>query len=268
MAPIRVAVIGLSSSAKTSWASTAHLPYLLSKRGQSKFKIVALLNSSVQAAKDAISTYNLPSDTRTYGDPASLAADPEVDLVVCTTRVDKHYETIYPSVEAGKGIYSEWPLASNALQARELAAVAKKSGSKAMVGVQGRLAPIALKIRELLEEGRIGKVLSSEVRGMGGTIDRQRLPEGLSYFYNREIGGNPYTIIFAHSESSSDPEKVSVRILRSDNDDVKHSTSFNRFLGKRYPYRATSNSNGQMARSLTQSPRSSFPLSNLTCPIS
>lgn len=205
MAPIRVALIGLSSSATTSWASVAHLPYLLSERGQSKFKIVALLNSSVQAAKDAISTYNLPSDTRAYGDPASLAADPNVDLVVCNTRVDKHYETIYPSVEAGKGVYSEWPLGSNAQQARELAALAKRSGSTTMVGVQGRLAPLALKIRELLEEGRIGKVLSSEVRGSGGTIDRERVPEGLSYFYRREVGGNPYTIMFGHSEFSLVP---------------------------------------------------------------
>lgn len=199
MAPIRVALIGLSTSAKTSWASSAHLPYLISERGRSKFQMVALLNSSVQAAKDAITSYNLPPETRAYGDPSALAADPDVDLVVCNTRVDKHYETIYPSVAAGKGVYTEWPLASNAKQARELAELAKKSGSRAIIGVQGRLAPIALKIRELIDQGRIGKVLSSEVRATGGTNDRERLPEGLSYFYKREVGGNLHTISFAHS---------------------------------------------------------------------
>ncbi|KAM7194678.1 hypothetical protein V8F20_007870 [Naviculisporaceae sp. PSN 640] len=200
-ATIRVALIGLSSSAKsgTSWASGAHLPYLISERGRSKFQIVALLNSSVQAAKDAIAAYNLPPETRAYGDPSALAADSDVDLVVCNTRVDKHYETVYPSVAAGKGVYVEWPLASNAKQARELAELAKKSGSRAIIGVQGRVAPIALKIRELLDQGRIGKVLSSELRATGGTSDRERLPEGLAYFYKREVGGNLHTISFAHT---------------------------------------------------------------------
>jgi predicted dehydrogenase len=168
---IRLALIGLSSSSKSSWASTAHLPYLLSPAGQSKYQIVALLNSSAAAARKAIETYNLPASTRAYGDPVALAADKEVDLVVNTTRVDKHYETVLDSVKAGKDVYVEWPLAQDAKHARELA------------------------------EGRIGKVLSSEVRAFGGTSDREVLPGVLEYWTDRAIGGNFYTIAFAHGES-------------------------------------------------------------------
>ncbi|KAK3315930.1 hypothetical protein B0H66DRAFT_273721 [Apodospora peruviana] len=199
MAPLRVALIGLSSSAKTSWASGAHLPYLVSARGQSKFKIVALLNSSVDAAKAAIAAYNLPAETKAYGDPAALAADKDIDLVVCNTRVDKHHETIRPSIAAGQNVYCEWPLGKNDSQARDLVELARQSGSKTMVGLQGRLAPLALKVREIIESGRIGKVLSSECRGYGGTIDRQAVPEGLKYFYVREVGGNPFTIRIGHT---------------------------------------------------------------------
>lgn len=68
MAPIRVALIGLSSSAKTSWAAQAHLPYLLSPKGKSHYKIVALLNSSVQAAEAAREYFGLPTDVKAYGD--------------------------------------------------------------------------------------------------------------------------------------------------------------------------------------------------------
>ncbi|KAH6843443.1 hypothetical protein B0I37DRAFT_393645 [Chaetomium sp. MPI-CAGE-AT-0009] len=145
--PIRVALIGLSSSAKTAWASRAHLPYLLSATGRSKYQIVALLNSSVAAARAAIEAYGLPADTRAYGDPAELAADGEVDLVVCNTRVDKHYETVMPSVRAGKDVFVEWPLAQDVRHARDLAEAARAAGG-------GRWG--------LLEEGRIGKVLSSD----------------------------------------------------------------------------------------------------------
>jgi len=39
MAPIRVALIGLSSSAKVTWAADAHLPYLLSPIGQKHYEL-------------------------------------------------------------------------------------------------------------------------------------------------------------------------------------------------------------------------------------
>jgi predicted dehydrogenase len=205
--PIRVGLIGLSSAAKTAWASRAHLPYLLSPRGKSKYQITALLNSSVQAAESAIETYGLPKETKAYGDPASLAADPNVDLVVCSTRVDKHYETVLDSLKAGKDVFVEWPLAHNAQAARELADAANKTGVSTIVGLQGVVAPVALKIRELLETGRIGKVLSSELRVFGGLNDRKVLPEGLAYFTDRSVGGNVYTIGFSHRKAL-DPSTI------------------------------------------------------------
>ncbi|KAK2038243.1 oxidoreductase family protein [Colletotrichum somersetense] len=198
MAPIRVGIIGLSSSAKTAWASSAHLPYLLSPLGRSKYTIAALCNSSVEAARRAIETYALPAATKAYGSPADLAADSDIDLVVVCTRVDQHYDTALPSLRAGQNVYVEWPLAENAGRARELGDAARASGSRTAVGVQGRFAPALLKIRGLLEEGRIGKVLSSEVKAAGGTLDREMLPPGLKYFTQREIGGNVVTIGFGH----------------------------------------------------------------------
>jgi predicted dehydrogenase len=197
---VRVALIGLSASAKTAWASKAHLPYLLSPLGRSKYEIVALLNSSEAAARAAIEAYSLPSSTRAYGNPAQLAADAEVDLVVCATRVDKHYETVIDSVRAGKDVFVEWPLAENGTAARKLAREIAEKGGKSVVGAQGVRSPVAEKLRELLEGGRIGKVVSSELRVFGGLNDRVAVPQGLAYFTDREVGGNIYTIGFAHGK--------------------------------------------------------------------
>ncbi|GKT40363.1 dehydrogenase aclE [Colletotrichum spaethianum] len=198
MAPIRLGIIGLSSSATTAWASRAHLPYLLSPLGRSKYTITALCNSTAEAARRAIKAYDLPAETKAYGSPAELAADPDVDFVVVSTRVDQHYETALPSLKAGKSVYVEWPLAQDVEHARELADAARESGARTAVGVQGRFAPTVLKIRELLKEGRIGKVLSSELRVTGGSNDREILPVGLKYFAQREVGGNMVTIGFGH----------------------------------------------------------------------
>ncbi|KAF9874175.1 oxidoreductase family protein [Colletotrichum karsti] len=198
MTPTRVAIIGLASSDKTSWASNAHLPYLLSPRGREKYIIVALCNSTEEAAHRAIKIYNLPNHTKAHGDPEALARDEDVDLVVCSTRVDVHFKTVLPSIRAGKSIYLEWPLAHDIQPSRELVEAARQSGSKTVVGIQGRFAPVLVKIRELLEQGRVGKVLGSEFRAVDGPGGRDTLPVDLKYFTRNEMGGNLYTIFFAH----------------------------------------------------------------------
>lgn len=199
MAPvIRVALVGLSTSAITSWASSAHLPYLLSARGREKYQIVALCNSSVESAKRAIEVYKLSPETKAYGSAEELAKDKDVDLVVVSTRVDVHYKTALPSVKAGKNVYVEWPLAHDVAHAKELVDAAKASGSRTLVGNQGRVAPPIVKLRELVQQGRIGKILSSEIRASGGTTDRESLLSGLKYFTDKSVGGNIVTIGTTH----------------------------------------------------------------------
>ncbi|KAF4430548.1 hypothetical protein F53441_13952 [Fusarium austroafricanum] len=198
MAPIRTAIIGLSSSAKTSWASSAHIPYLLSPRGRSKFQIIALQNSSIEAAQKAIAHYNLSPETKAYGTPEDLAADQSVELVVVATRVDVHHSVVLPSVKAGKAVYSEWPLAQDVKHVRELVEAAEESGAKTLVGLQGRFAPAIVKVKDIVREGRIGKVVSAELHAAGGTNDREILPSSLEYFTQRAIGGNIFTIGLGH----------------------------------------------------------------------
>ncbi|KAL1616836.1 hypothetical protein SLS56_011268 [Neofusicoccum ribis] len=130
--------------------------------------------------------------------PDDLAQDADVDFVVCSTRVDKHYETIKPSITAGKAVFVEWPLASNISQVRELAGLARERESRTLIGLQWPATAPLLTVRKILEEGRIGKVLSSEVKARGGTSDRDAVPEPLRYFTQLEVGGNMITIGFGH----------------------------------------------------------------------
>ncbi|KAI8625563.1 oxidoreductase family protein [Xylariaceae sp. FL1651] len=197
MAPIRVALIGLSASAKVNWAEQGHLPYLNSPRGKLHYEIVALLNSSVKAAEAARAHFKLPATVKAYGNPEDVAADKDIDLVVCNTRVDTHILTSGPSLKAGKAVFIEWPLAEN----YEAAVTLTRGGrvDNSIIGLQGRVSPIALKLKEILRSGRIGRVLSSDVRAFGNLGWKDSVSEGLSYFANRSIGGNHITIAYAHT---------------------------------------------------------------------
>lgn len=202
MAITNVAIVGLSASAKTSWASGAHLPYLQSARGRQHYKVVALLNSTEAAAKASAEAYfpDEKDSIKTYGNPEDLAADPNVHLIVNNTRVDVHHPTSLPSVLKGKKAYIEWPLSSNEKLAAELRDASTNAN---VVGLQGRYSPILAKLKETIASGAIGKVLSTEIRSFGGIFGRDKIIEGLEYFAHREIGGNVFTISGGHCKWTS-----------------------------------------------------------------
>ncbi|KAE8381573.1 hypothetical protein BDV26DRAFT_289421 [Aspergillus bertholletiae] len=200
MSPIRVGLIGLPSASAenyegVSWTANAHLPYLTQSP---HFEIVALLNSSVESAQTAIQKYGLPGKVKAYGDPQDLANDPDVDLVVCSVRVDRHFLTVRPSLIAGKTVFVEWPLDRNLEVAREMATLAAKHNARTIVGIQGAFSPVIRKMRSVIESGQIGRVLASTAIGsFGNSIDAES--KNVRYFLDREVGGNPMTIHVGHT---------------------------------------------------------------------
>lgn len=93
--------------------------------------------------------------------PLDLAKDKSIDLVVCSTRVDRHFSTVRSSIIAGKDVFVEWPLEKNLAIVKEMNELAKKHGGRTIVGLQGRYSEPVVKIKSLVDGGRIGKVLGS-----------------------------------------------------------------------------------------------------------
>jgi predicted dehydrogenase len=196
--PIRVGFIGLSATG-SGWANYAHLPYL---KQSSDFKIVALCNSSVEAAERAVKAFNFPPETKTYGSPEDLANDEAVDLVVVSVRVDKHAEVALPSLRKGKDVLCEWPMDRNYDVAKQMRDAAKQGGGRTVVAAQGGVEPAVQKLKSLIDEGKIGRVLSSTfvaAINAGGTDQDVEM----RYFLDRKIGGNILSIGFGHSKSIS-----------------------------------------------------------------
>lgn len=200
MAPIRVGLIGLSSSKPDSmtigaWAHLAHLPYLLSSPD---YEIVALANSSQEAAEKAVKVYNLPATTKAYGSPEEIASDPDVDLIVISVMVMKHYQLAKPALLAKKNVFVEWPLGASLAESEELAALAKENGVRTIVGLQARADPLVDKLKELLESGQIGEIMSSSVLGPMSGLPTDSWFDGGEYYLDMKNGGNHFMIFFGH----------------------------------------------------------------------
>ena len=62
----------------------------------------------------------------TYASIEALVTDPQVDVVVNLTNPESHYEVSKTSLEHGKHVYTEKPLATKISEAEELVEIAEK----------------------------------------------------------------------------------------------------------------------------------------------
>ena len=89
---------------KRGFAAISHIPAL---QALPEFEIVAVCTSSQASADAAAAHYGVKL---AFADPASLAAHPDVDLVTVSVKVPDHYKPVMAAIDAGKHVYSEWPL--------------------------------------------------------------------------------------------------------------------------------------------------------------
>ncbi|HIY14291.1 MAG TPA: Gfo/Idh/MocA family oxidoreductase [Candidatus Alistipes cottocaccae] len=151
--------------------------------------LTAVMRRDAAKAADFARRHGVP---RFYTDAAELIADPEVNIVYVATPHATHRELTIRALEAGKPVYVEKPMAMNHAECLEMIAAAEKYGQKLFVAYYRRALPYFLKVRELLEAGRIGTPQRVEVRYIRSARPEDRDREHLPWRLRREIGGEGY----------------------------------------------------------------------------
>jgi len=88
-------------------------------------------------------------------DYTSILKDPEVNMVICTTRHDMHCRMVCETLAAGKSVFVEKPLCLNNNELSEIieAYKAAPQGITLTVGFNRRFSPFAVQMKKLLGEG-------------------------------------------------------------------------------------------------------------------
>src|SRR5881296_614610 len=157
---IRVGIIGANPD--RGWAAQAHIPAL--KSLSEDFEITALSTTRRESADAASKRFGVPVSFDNHQD---LVNSPAVDVVAITVKVPYHLELATAALGAGKAVYCEWPLGNGLQEAETLAALAKQKGALAVAGLQARSAPSVAYVRDLIEQGYVGEVLSTTLIGSG-----------------------------------------------------------------------------------------------------
>lgn len=99
-----------------------------------------------------------------YTDPISLIEDPEVNAIYIATPPSSHATYAIMAMKAGKPVYVEKPLAASYEDCARINRVSKDTGVPCFVAYYRRYLPYFKKVKELLDEGAIGKVLNIQLR--------------------------------------------------------------------------------------------------------
>src|SRR5450756_1623359 len=185
---IRLGFVG--ANVRSTWASLSHFPALLASPD---VELTAVCTTKPESAEEARKAFGAKL---AFTDFRAMCASSGIDAVAVVVRVPSHYEPTKAAIEAGKHVYTEWPLGRTTAEAEELAALARAKGVQTAVGLQSRVSPALLYMKELIEAGYVGEVLSCHADCMrDGALER---PAARTWQRDVRLGANPLTIANGH----------------------------------------------------------------------
>jgi predicted dehydrogenase len=124
-------------------------------------KLIAVMRRNAALAEDYAQRHNVP---KFYSDAYALINDQDVNAVYVATPPDSHSEYGIASIKAGKPVYIEKPMALNHEECVAINEASERYHVPVFVAYYRRALPGFLKVKELIETGKIGRVLFAQLQ--------------------------------------------------------------------------------------------------------
>ena len=112
----------------------------------------------------------------TFSDFDQMIAQVKPDLVIVTTKDSTHHQFIVKGLDAGCDVLTEKPLTIDEGKCQQIIDAEKRSAKNLIVGFNYRWTPYNTKVKEMLQQGVIGKITSVDFHWYLNTY------HGASYF--------------------------------------------------------------------------------------
>lgn len=145
---------------------------------------------------------------RSYGSYEALLADPEIEVIYNPLPNNLHVEWTEKALAAGKHVLCEKPLGMTAREAERLKEAQLRSGRLVMEAFMVRVHPQWLKVRALIDSGRIGTV-----RAVHGVVTYNN-PDPANIRNIVDAGGGGimdigcYMVYFARYAFAAEPQRA------------------------------------------------------------
>jgi predicted dehydrogenase len=138
-----------------------------------------------KVSKEAVDNFYRNRDCQVYHDFRDLLAQKDIDAVLIATGNRWHATASMFAARAGKDIYCEKPISLTIREGRELINTARRYGAIYQAGTQRRSTESYQFAREMVRQGKIGRVHTVEMQvWTGGTVPHQKpepVPPGWDY---------------------------------------------------------------------------------------
>lgn len=124
-------------------------------------RVVAVMSRNAQKARSYAERHNI---SKWYTDAQALVDDPVVNAVYIATPPSSHATYAIMAMHAGKPVYVEKPLAASYDDCARVNHVSQVTGVPCFVAYYRRYLPYFLEVKNIVDSGRIGKVINVQIR--------------------------------------------------------------------------------------------------------
>lgn len=118
-------------------------------------EVKTVMRRNLEKAKDFAERHQIQNATN---DADTIFSDPEIDIVYVGTPPDSHCEYTLKAAAAGKAVYVEKPMANTVDECLRMIEACEKANVSLFVAYYRRKLPGFLKLKDLIEGGKIGDV--------------------------------------------------------------------------------------------------------------
>ncbi|MGM9710177.1 MAG: Gfo/Idh/MocA family protein [Prevotella sp.] len=124
-------------------------------------QVVAVMSRSEQKARSYAERNHI---RKWYTDPQSVIDDPDVNAIYIATPPSSHATYAIMAMRAGKPVYVEKPLASSYEDCVRINRISEQTGVPCFVAYYRRYLPYFKKVRQIVDEGTLGKIINVQIR--------------------------------------------------------------------------------------------------------
>uniref|UniRef100_UPI003FEE79AA Gfo/Idh/MocA family protein n=1 Tax=Prevotella sp. TaxID=59823 RepID=UPI003FEE79AA len=124
-------------------------------------QVVAVMSRSENKARSYAERHHI---RKWYTDAQELIDDPDVNAIYIATPPSSHATFAIMAMRAGKPVYIEKPLAASYNDCIRINRISEQTGVPCFVAYYRRYLPYFQKVKEIIENGTIGKVINVQLR--------------------------------------------------------------------------------------------------------
>ena len=152
-------------------------------------ELIAVMRRDKAKARDYAQRHRVP---KWYDNAGEIIHDPEINAVYIATPPLYHAEYAIQSLKAGKPVYVEKPMAAVYSDCVRMNQVSEETGMQLFVAYYRRSLPYFIKVKEMVQEGKIGNILSVDIKLISAARKEDYDKNDLPWRLNREVAGGGY----------------------------------------------------------------------------